>query len=653
MKQLFALFLLPAFAASQAPAEFDTCPAAVQELAGTLRTQQGLDGIQIAYATNGRLACAGALGYADASTQRAMTSGTLLRVGSISKTITAMAILKLYEDGKLGLDDKLVQHLRDLIPAAGVGDARWNAVTIRQMLQHSMGWDRAIGGEPAQNSIAISKALGIRGPATTSDVARWILQQKLHFDPGTKGSYTGVAYGLLSLLVERAGGLPYEQYVLEKVLEPMGIRTSMRVGRTLPEGRLYPEDARAAEGVYRSDPSLGLAVNVFPYLTNPAPRPYGEWYQEGLEGSGGWVATAPALVRFIDRVFGRSGIPAFFKAATLAELQARPGYESASATDWYGLGWQVIPVAAGYRYRFAGELRGTLSEVYYLPNGVSFAYIVNSTPADPNAGTAVSTAAFPVLSQQAAQAGDLFASAKYSDGAIGSPRVRAQRGVVHGASFEAGVTPGSWVTILGWNLATTTRLWTGADFQEDRLPTVLDGVEVKINGKAAAVYYISPTQINAQVPELAVTGTATLQVIRNGVASQPEPMEIRASSPEFFRYAAGGLNFVAAVHLNGSVVADPALIPGLRAAQAGETLQIFGTGFAVAPAGQVVTSVVPVAETVIRVGNQAARVSFSGLVGTGLFQANLTVPTLPPGDYPVSLSVGGVGSLALGVLPVR
>ena len=297
-------------AAGQVPATYDNCPPAVQDLLQSFRSTYKLAGIQFAVALNGSLTCASAVGYADTTTQRALTPTTLMRIGSVSKTITGMAIAKLLEDGKLKLDDKAIDYVKDLQAANGPSDVRWRDVTILNLLQHSMGWDRAIGGEPSQNTVSIASALGIRAPATSTDVIRWLLQQKLHFDPGTKASYTGVEYSFLASIVERIAGMPFEQYVQQAILGPANIRTSMRVGRTLAEGAAFPGDAAYFESAYYSP--LPPVASVFPYVTGTVPHPYGEWYNEALEGSGGWTANAPALLRYVNKMFGRTGTPALF-----------------------------------------------------------------------------------------------------------------------------------------------------------------------------------------------------------------------------------------------------------------------------------------------------------------------------------------------------
>src|ERR1044071_5406686 len=106
MRMLVLTAVSAMLAAGQTPSTYDNCPTAVQDLMQSLVTSHNLTGAQFAVAPNGVLTCAGAVGYADSASQRPLTATTLMRIGSISKTITGMAIAKLFEDGKLGLNDK-------------------------------------------------------------------------------------------------------------------------------------------------------------------------------------------------------------------------------------------------------------------------------------------------------------------------------------------------------------------------------------------------------------------------------------------------------------------------------------------------------------------------------------------------------------------
>lgn len=522
---LAAALALPVLAQAQVPETFNDCPAIVQTTLRQVQTTYNLTGIAFATSSAGTLNCGGAVGLADTA-GRALLPTTMMRIGSISKPITAIAILKLMEAGQLSLDDRLVDRLSDLVPSNGPADARWSQVTLRNLLQHSLGWDRSLGGEPIQNSRTISTALGIRGPATSADVTRWMFQQQLHFTPGTQYAYSGVAYAMLALVVERVAGMPYERYTRETILEPMGIRTSMRVGRTLIEGQSQYLNPARHEAAYHQPAGAPRGPSVFPWIAGNVADPYGQWYNESMEGSGGWVATAPALVRFIDGVFGRPGKPAILSAGTIAAIAAKPSFTPSNATSWIGLGWQIVPVAAGTRYQFAGGLRGTMSVVYHLPNGRSYSYITNySEEGSENDSTLLSQTVFTALSGMAGAANDLSTNPAYIDSTAVVPQIRDQKGVIDFATGAAGIVAGTRFAVVGWRLAAGTVVAPGGV----PVPSLGD-VEVRVNGQPVGLYGVSPERIEGLAPTGVTAGTAVLTVVRSTVASEREPIEIRNPS---------------------------------------------------------------------------------------------------------------------------
>jgi uncharacterized protein (TIGR03437 family) len=108
-----------------------------------------------------------------------------------------------------------------------------------------------------------------------------------------------------------------------------------------------------------------------------------------------------------------------------------------------------------------------------------------------------------------------------------------------------------------------------------------------------------------------------------------------------------GVNYAAAVFPDGKIAGDPSLGPGFRRAVPGDVVQLYATGLAPAPAGTAVT-VTPLAGVSVTVGTAVISPSFAGLVAPGEFQINFTVPqsfsSMPAGNYPVSVTIGGISS---------
>jgi uncharacterized protein (TIGR03437 family) len=218
-------------------------------------------------------------------------------------------------------------------------------------------------------------------------------------------------------------------------------------------------------------------------------------------------------------------------------------------------------------------------------------------------------------------------------------------GVVNGASFLPGTASATWTTITGTNLSQTTRSWQTSDFVGNQLPTQLDGVSVTIDGIPAYVAYISPSQINFLTPDDAAVGTVSVQV-KNSSGTASSNVEKEGFSPAFFTFPN---NYVAAEHVDGTLVAPAGLFPGVAASPAkpGETVELYGTGFGPTnpptPTGQLVSKPEPTANPVtVSIGGVNAIVTFAGLIAPGLYQVNATVPdNAPNGDAVVVATVQG------------
>jgi uncharacterized protein (TIGR03437 family) len=239
-------------------------------------------------------------------------------------------------------------------------------------------------------------------------------------------------------------------------------------------------------------------------------------------------------------------------------------------------------------------------------------------------------------------------------GAASAPNIS---GVVNGATFQTGIVAGSWTTIQGANLSDVSRTWGDSDFNNGNiLPTNLSGVSVKINGLDAAVYYISPGQINVQAPAN-INGNVSVVVTRNGVASNTFTASAVSTAPGLFSYAAGGKNYPSAL-FNGTftIVGDPALIGGgvVAKAKAGDIIQLYATGLGSSPAGNIIGSPISFSGTVTAtLGSTNAQVLGAALVAVGEFQVNIQIPSgLADGEYPITIKVGNTSSQSGVIIPI-
>jgi uncharacterized protein (TIGR03437 family) len=233
--------------------------------------------------------------------------------------------------------------------------------------------------------------------------------------------------------------------------------------------------------------------------------------------------------------------------------------------------------------------------------------------------------------------------------ATAPPRIMSVLGVLNGAGWSPEIAPNTWISIFGTNLAAGARGWVASDFVDNRLPTQLDGVGVSIGGKPAYVAYVSPTQLNVLVPDLAPPGPYDVQVVTPAGSTNTVSMPAGQFAPALFRFDAGGGRYAAAVHADGTYVGDPAVITGIGAtpARPGEIISLFGSGFGPvagdAEIGALISKAHSLANTpTLEIGGLNARVDYAGLVGSGLVQLNVEIPKLADGDQPVTGRIAGV-----------
>lgn len=338
-----------------------------------------LVGAAVAVTDKGRLVHAKGYGYADLGQLEEVTPQTRFRIASISKPITAVAILQLVEQGKLSLDDRIfdVLAMEDAIAQLNEGaDSQLSKITVEHLLQHRGGWDRDQSFDAMFRSVPFAHRLKKAAPADAACVIEAMLSQSLDFEPGEKYAYSNFGYCLLGRAIEKVTGQDYESYVQDHVLKPLGI-TEMQIGKTHLSGRQKNETRYYHPGHSQSvfEESLDQAV----------PDPYGAWYLEAMDSHGGWIASAVDLARFAAAFDDPENCP-LLSAESIALMYGRPeglaGYtaDGKPKSSFYSLGWFNRPVDSGRaaNHWHTGSLPGTAAILIQRHDGKNFVALMNS-----------------------------------------------------------------------------------------------------------------------------------------------------------------------------------------------------------------------------------------------------------------------------------
>lgn len=211
--------------------------------------------------------------------------------------------------------------------------------------------------------------------------------------------------------------------------------------------------------------------------------------------------------------------------------------------------------------------------------------------------------------------------------------------VVSGAGFDGPPSPGSIATIFGFNLTSAT-----GSAESVPLPLTLANTSVMVNDTPAPLFYVSPQQINFQVPAEALPGVASVVVATDGAPNAVFSVAIPQAGPGIFTY---GDNRAVATNQDGSLTDsnEPAAPGGVT------TVYMTGLGPLDNPVPtNTVTPMSPVSQPSLpasaTIGGKTAPISFIGLTpgSVGVAQANLSVPSLTAGNYAVVVTIGGVAS---------
>ena len=319
-------------------------------------------GASIAVVKDGSLVLAKGYGHADEERSIDVEPYHRFRIASISKLITATAIMKLNEEGRLGLNDHIFGPggILNTEYLADPRDPRAEDITVAHLLSHKGGWTTRWGDQMFM-PLVVASSLKKEPPVETVDIVRFALNKRLHFTPGHGRSYSNLGYAILGLVIEEISGMAYEEYCQAELFEPLGI-FDMELARNLSEER----------GVYEVnyyEPSNALLKKSIFGDEGMVAASDGGNDIEALGGAGAWVATAPDLARFVLAIDGFDDYPDI-----LSEESIR--FMTDINNGWAPVGWKGT-APGGYWWR-TGSFAGTSAMTRRYPDGTVWVALFNT-----------------------------------------------------------------------------------------------------------------------------------------------------------------------------------------------------------------------------------------------------------------------------------
>lgn len=293
LRSLLTILLFTCFALVSAQPAAEVIPP--QELLNTLMDEGQVAGLSAGVMTDGKIVWAGGAGFADQEAKTDFTSTTMGRMASITKPMTAIAIMQLVEAGSLKLDAPVGNY----IAAFKEGDKA--AITVRHLLHQSSGI-RAYKNNKERNNY-------VHYPTLTA-AAGIVMDDKLEFAPGSDFGYTSYGYGILGMLIEAASGMSYEAYLQENIWEPAGMK-STTISQPVNEASIYH---RLKPGKIKTAPQTDISDRI---------------------PGGGVLSTSEDLLLFGNAVLDGT----ILSAESLALMTVDSGLKKEG--NGYGMGWYL------------------------------------------------------------------------------------------------------------------------------------------------------------------------------------------------------------------------------------------------------------------------------------------------------------------------
>ena len=316
----------------------------VDSIANQVLQSTGVPSASIAVVKNGRLAHANTYGAARVEPRVAATPGMRYAIGSISKQFTAVAILLLQQEGKLRLDDPVSRFIPRL--------TRGNEVTVHQLLSHTSGYQDFWPQDYVMPNML--------KPTTPQAIADQWAKKPLDFEPGSRWQYSNTNYTLAGMVVEKASGMPFFQFVRTRILQPAGLTSAAD----------FDVSPRAANATGYIRYGLGPL--------RPAPDAGSGW----MWAAGELAMAASDLAKWDINLIRR----ALLSPQSYRELEREVVLNNGAGTG-YALGLDVGMQSGRFTIEHSGEVSGFTAENMVFPEDSAAIVVLTNQDAAPAATT--------------------------------------------------------------------------------------------------------------------------------------------------------------------------------------------------------------------------------------------------------------------------
>ncbi|MEG0499571.1 MAG: serine hydrolase domain-containing protein [Rikenellaceae bacterium] len=317
-------------------------------------------GASLAIMKNDKLIYCKGYGYADKDREEACDVKHIFRLASVSKLITATAIMKLSEEGKLSLNDKVFGEEGILNDSRflDIKDKRVKSITVENLLRHDAGFSTR-SGDPMFDTKLIATKLDKKAPFTMDDVVEFASKSSLRFPPGKGYNYSNLGYVVLSKVIEKVTGEEYESYVKKEIFAPIGC-FDIHIANNNSKDKFDNE-------VRYYEPSN--EVQFEDEDGNLIPKSDGGNDVRLLGGAGGWVGSPAEILKFAASIDGLPGVEDIISPKSVRYMTVPPkgkkpiGWIRTNGDEW----WRT------------GSMSGTSAMIKRQSNGYTWMLVTNTS----------------------------------------------------------------------------------------------------------------------------------------------------------------------------------------------------------------------------------------------------------------------------------